>query len=198
MRIGVDCDGVLTDMSAYICKYGEIFFQRKPTNLAGYGTREIFGCSADEDIRFGLRYFFTYCKRWPPRSGAVDVLNRLRQKGHKLYEITARKFVTQKNPLGLYSRHMFRTWVKENGFQFEDIYFCEEEHAPEDKLSGCRKYAVDIMIDDKPDVALYLANQGIKVLLFDTLYNQGIDHQNIIRVRDWDDIEKKIIDMYQN
>ena len=193
MKIGVDCDGVLTDMSAYICKYGEMYFHRKPGNLAGYGTREIFGCSAKEDIRFGLRYFFTYCKKWPPRAGAAEVINRLHGEGHKLYEITARMFVTQKNPLGWYSRHMFRNWVKEYGFQFEDICFCAEERAPEDKLSGCRKYGVDLMIDDKPEVALYLADHGIRVLLFDTLYNQGTEHENITRVYNWEDIGKVIV-----
>lgn len=192
MKIGVDCDGVLTDMSAYIQDCGEKFFKRKPTNYAGYSVKDVFECSEKENILFGLRYFSIYCKKWPPRAGAVETLNRLCGEGHKLYEITARMFITQRNPLGWYSRHMFQNWVKEYGFQFEDIYFCAEERAPEDKLSGCRKYDVDLMIDDKPEVALHLANHGIKVLLFDTLYNQNIEHENMIRVRSWEDIEKVV------
>lgn len=192
MIIGVDCDGVLTDMSAYIWKYGEKYFHRKPGNLAGYNTREIFGCSAREDIRFGLRYFPVYCREWPPRPGAVETVNRLHAQGHRLYEITARMFATKKNPMGWYSRRMFRNWIREHGFLFDDAYFCSEEHSPEDKLAGCRKYKVDLMIDDKPEVALYLADNGIVVLLFDTLYNQGVEHENIIRVHDWEEIERVI------
>lgn len=45
MKIGVDCDGVLTDMSKYIFEYGEIWFKRKPDNPDGYSTAEIFGCT---------------------------------------------------------------------------------------------------------------------------------------------------------
>lgn len=198
MKIGVDCDGVLTNLSAYIFIRGEHYFGHKAIDTGAYNVSDIFQCSKKEEFRFLLRYFFPYCKNWLPRAGAVETLRKLHSDGHKLYEITARMFVTEKNLLGWYSRRVFLGWIKQHGFRFEDIYYCAEKHAPEDKLAGCRKYSVDLMIDDKPDVVLYLANQGIKVLLFDTLYNQGIDHQNIIRVRDWDDIEKKIIDMYQN
>lgn len=192
MRIGVDCDGVLTDMSAYISKYGERYFRRKPRDLTGYSTREIFGCSAREDILFGLRYFPLYCRKWPPRPGAVEVVNRLHAQGHELYEITARMFVTKKGPVGWYSRRMFRTWIKEHGFRFEETYFCAEERSPEDKLAGCRRYAVDLMIDDKPEVALYLADNGVSVLLFDAPYNQAVGHKRITRVHDWEEIGRMI------
>ena len=48
------------------------------------------------------------------------------------------------------------------------------------------------MIDDKPEVALHLAENGIKVLLFDTRYNQKIEHDNVVRVYNWIDIYEKI------
>lgn len=192
MRIGVDCDGVLTDMSAYIWQFGEKYFKRKPSNLAGYSTREIFGCSEKEDIRFGLKYFFTYCRTWPPRPGAAEAVNGLRSQGHQLYEITARMFVTRKNPLGWYSRRLLLNWIGRHGFQFDDIYLCAEEHTLRDKLAGCRKYGVELMIDDKPDVALHLASHGVKVLLFDTAYNREVRRDDIIRVHDWEEIRQVI------
>lgn len=192
MKIGVDCDGVLTDMSKYIFEYGEIWFKRKPDNPDGYSTAEIFGCTEKEELRFGLRYFFTYCKKWPPRTDAVRINNILIDNGHQLYEITARKFVTAKNPLGWYSKHLIKKWLKKYGFIFNEIYYCSESHSPTDKLDACRKLQVDVMIDDKPEVALHLAENGIKVLLFDTRYNQKIEHDNIVRVYNWIDIYEKI------
>lgn len=192
MIIGVDCDGVLTDMSEYIYEYGEKWFKRKPSNPDGYSTAEIFGCTDKEEFRFGLRYFFTYCKKWPPRTDAVRINNMLIDDRHQLYEITARKFVMMKNPLGWYSKHVFEKWLKKHGFVFNGIHYCSESHSPEDKLEGCRKFAVDLMIDDKPEVALHLADNGIKVLLFDTSYNQNVKHANIVRVYDWNDVYEKI------
>lgn len=196
MIIGVDCDGVLTDMSAYIYEYGEKYFKRKPCNLDGYSTAEIFDCSDKDEFRFGLRYFFTYCKKWSPRSGAVEIISKLNNDGHELYEITARKFVTMHNPLGWYSRFLYEQWLKKHCFSFKDIFYCSESNAPDDKLNGCRKHSVDLMIEDKPDVALHLADNGIKVLLFDTRYNQNVNHDNIVRVCDWNGVYEKIAEMH--
>lgn len=192
MNIGVDADGVLTDMSAYICEYGEKYFKRKPNNLDGYSTAEIFGCSDKDEFRFGLRYFFTYCKKWPPRENCSEIISKLNDDGHQLYEITARKFVTMKNPLGWYSRKLFENWLKRHKMSFKEIFYCSESNSPRDKLIGCRKYKIDYMIDDKPEVALHLADNGIKVLLFDTRYNKDVAHDNIIRVDNWEDVYKKI------
>lgn len=44
------------------------------------------------------------------------------------------------------------------------------------------------MIEDKGDTALYLAENGIRVLLFDAPYNQDISHKNIVRVFSWNEI----------
>ncbi|MCM1333551.1 MAG: hypothetical protein NC084_01820 [Bacteroides sp.] len=192
MIIGVDCDGVLTDMTAYICRYGEKWFKRKPVDPCGESVSEIFGVSEKEEFRFGLRYFFTYCRKWPPRENAAEVVEKLGQCGHIPYQITARKFVTSHDPLGAYSRYLYRQWLRKNGFHFRGIFFCSEKNALEDKLAGCRKLSVDVMIDDRSDIALHLAKNGIRVLLFNTPYNQGTEGENIIRVYDWNDVFEKI------
>lgn len=195
MVIGVDADGVLTDMSGFNYKYGEKFFGIAPVNPAGYTTAEIFGVSRIKEFCFGLKYMYEYCLRLPPRDNAVSVNQRLNSDGHLLYEITARKFSVMKNPLGMYSRRLFKRWINENGFYFKDIFYCSEKHTPTDKLNFCRQISADIMIDDKPDVALFLADSGFTVLLFDAPYNQNVSHRNIIRVFDWNDIYRLISEM---
>lgn len=67
MIIGVDCDGVLTDMSAFILKCGKKWFKRAPDNPNGYSVTGVFGCTEKEETKFGLRYFPQYCRSWPPR-----------------------------------------------------------------------------------------------------------------------------------
>lgn len=143
-----------------------------------------------EEFRFGLHYFFKYCREWPPRKNAVEVIAMLQQDGYQLYEITARNFTTLKNPLGWYSKYVFKSWLKRHKIHIDEIYFCSEHNSPEDKLKGCQFYDVDLMIDDKPEVALYLDKCGITVLLFDTPYNQDISGENIVRVSDWNEIYK--------
>jgi uncharacterized HAD superfamily protein len=188
MVIGTDADGVLTDMSGFNYKYGEKFFGHKPSDPAGYTTAEIFGESRTREFLFGLRYFYDYCHRLEPRENAAAVCEKLRSQGHSIYVITARKFSTMKNPLGSLSRKMFRKWTEKRGLLFGNIFFCSEKNTPFHKLDYCRQIAADVMIDDKPDIALYLAENGMKVLLFDAPYNKNVQHENITRVYSWDEI----------
>lgn len=193
MKIGVDCDGVLTDLSAYIFDRGTRYFGYREKDTSVYDVKDIFQCSSKEEFRFWLRYFFPYCRGCPPRDRATEIMGRLRGEGHQLYGITARMFVTRKDLLGWYSRSVLFRWLRKQGFRLQDIHLCDEAQAPIDKLAGCHRFAVDLMIEDKADVALYLAENGVRVLLFDTLYNQGLEHRNIIRVHDWTEIEKTVV-----
>lgn len=188
MVIATDADGVLTDMSGFNYIYGEKFFGHEPVDPAGYTTAEIFGESKAREFLFGLRHFYDYCCRLEPRENASAVCGKLCSQGNSLYVITARKFSTMKNPLGGLSRNMFRKWTEKNGFLFGDIFFCSEKNTPSRKLEYCRRISADIMIDDKPDIALYLAENGVKVLLFDAPYNKQVKHENITRVHSWDEI----------
>ncbi len=188
MVIGIDADGVLTDMSGFNYEYGEKFFGHKPVNTAGYTTAEIFGESKKREFLFGLRHFYDYCSRLSPRENAVEVCRNLTADGHKLYVITARKFSTMKNPLGSLSRSLFRSWTAKNELPLDSIMFCSEDNTPSQKLRYCRQISADIMIDDKPDIALFLAENGMTVLLFDAPYNQSTEHKNITRVKSWDEI----------
>lgn len=188
MVIATDADGVLTDMSGFNFVYGERFFGHAPTDPSGYTTAEIFGESKRREFLFGLRHFYDYCSRLSPRENAVEVCGRLCSGGNELYVITARKFSTQRTPLGALSRRLFQKWIVKNGFRFNDIFYCSEVGTPPQKLGFCRRISADIMIEDKGDTALYLAENGIRVLLFDAPYNQYISHENIVRVFSWDEI----------
>lgn len=190
--IGCDADGVLTDMLKFNIENGRKFFKREPINPSGYDLKEIFGCSKFEEILFGLIYFPKYCKKYKERENCKLIIEKYSRNGHKWYEITARKFATDNNILGKYSRNAFENWTKERNMNFQDYIYCSEKNSPLDKLIACNKLSVDVMIEDKPDVALFLAENGIKVLLFSTPYNENINHENITRVNNWQEIDYNI------
>ncbi len=192
MNIGIDCDGVLTDMSAYIFRYGEKWFGRKPTEPNALDITDIFNCTKLQETLFGLRYFLTYCKKWPPRKYASAAIKKLKTDGHRVFQITARKFTSRNGPVSRASRFIYKKWLKDHDFEFNGIFYCSESRGPADKMKGVRRFGVDVMIDDRPDVALYLAEKGVKVLLFDARYNKSISHRNITRVYDWIDVYRKI------
>lgn len=192
MVIGIDADGVLTDMAGFNFKYGEKFFGHGPVDPTGYKTRDIFGESKAREFFFGLRYFYEYCCRLAPRENAAEVCRSFDSAGHELYVITARKFSAMKSPLGSLSRKMFRSWILKNQLPIRDIMFCPEVNTPMQKLEYCRSISADIMIEDNSETAFYLAENGMKVLLFDAPYNRGTVHENITRVKSWGEISECI------
>ncbi len=193
--IGIDADGVLNNMSKFNIECGTKFFKREPIHPEAYSVKEMFGCSTFMEILYGLVYFPRYCKEYEARENADSVIQRLNQEGHALHEITARKFVTCRNILGTYSRGMFETWTRKYNMHFKSYEYCSEKFSPRDKWLACHKLSVDVMIEDKPEVALYLANHGVQVLLFDAPYNKDLKHENITRVSDWLEVYDKVNDL---
>ena len=58
MKIGVDVDGVLTDLESYQLKYGKKYFKNvTDINEDGYDICDIFHCSKEESEAFGLNTF---------------------------------------------------------------------------------------------------------------------------------------------
>lgn len=192
MIIGVDADGVLTDMQEFNYTYGKQYFKKDIVNPQGYSAREIFEVGKFAELFYGIQYFPKYCKEWPPRKDALEVINRLSEEGHLLHEITARKFVTNKTIVGKYSKRWFKEWCQKYNFKFDSIVFCSEKNGMKDKYSACIKLKVDLMIDDRPEIVLFLAEHGIRVLMMDAPYNRQVQHKNIIRVFGWKEVYEKV------
>ena len=190
MIIGVDADGVLTDMQEFNYQYGKEFFKKKIVNPEGYSVKEIFSVGKLAEMVYGLRYFPKYCKEYPPRPNSALVLNRLKSEGHSIHEITARKFVINQNIIGRYSRKWFVEWCAKNGFEFSSITFCSEKYGPSEKYDACKRLGIEIMIDDRPEIVCYLAEREIPVLMMDAPYNKDVYHKNIRRVKNWNEVYK--------
>ena len=194
MNIGIDVDGVLLDTEEFTLKYGRKFFKKEPVDPSGYTVEEIFDVSGLPVTLFGMRWFFPYyCRNYPPYPGAEDVYKELRHRGDDIYQITARKFAISKSPVGKMSLRLLRKWLKKNGFHYNQLIICDESIVAEEKLRYCKKYNIDIMIDDHPETAALLAENGITVLLYDAVYNRHTEHSNIVRVQNWEEIGNYII-----
>lgn len=192
--VGIDADGVLVNMSEFNIREGKKYFKKEPVNLNAYHTRDIFGVSKKEEFIYGLKGALNkYCKKEPPMPNCKEVIKKLNEEGIVLHEITARKFTTFDNIIGKYYRKLFEKWLHKHELKFKTIEYCSETDSPRDKLLGCRKLNVDVMIEDKPDVAEYLANNDVKILLMDAPYNKDLMHPNITRVYNWEEIYDNII-----
>lgn len=187
--IGVDCDGTQNDLHYDNINIGKKYF-KEVKNYSAYELKDIYGQKYTPNFMVkGLMYMEDYAKNTEPREGLVEVLNTLNDEGARFHEITARKFVTHPVFGHHYRKHIY-DWNKKMGIDvFKTYAFCDEKETLSEKLKHCLKLKVDVMIDDKADVCYHLAENGIKVLMVDAIYNREVFHKNIIRVKSWKEIE---------
>lgn len=186
--VGCDADGILTDLSNHNIREGKKVFKREPVSPEKYSLEEQFDVRDIPKLILyskAFKIYINYCKNEEPRQFASEVINELTNEGLNFHSITARKFATSNNKLGKLAKKWFKEWLKKYNIHFSSFQFCSEERSPEDKLLACKKLNVDVMIEDKPDVASYLAKNGIKVIMIDAPYNLDTIHKNISHASDW-------------
>ena len=191
MRIGVDVDGVLTDIERYLWDYGAKYSYecKLETSIdhTEYNTLDMFGWGKEIDTNFWKKIFEHYCTKGLVRPFAAEVLEKLKQEGHEIYIVTARcpeEDATEKNIKK--SNNMLKKWLKRNKIKYDKLIFtgC-------DKLGHCIDNKIDIMIEDCPGNLKQLSKQ-IPMICFHSNYNAKVRGKNIIRCHTWYEVYNRI------
>ena len=186
MRIGIDIDGVLTDVEKYQIDYGsKYFYQNYGKNILdvnAYDFDSMFGVRKAQDNECWNSLLWDYVTKEPARKFAGEVTQKLHLDGNQIYIITARDYTSQDNLLGEKMRKSVKIWLKENNIYYDELIF-----VPDDKLDICIKNNIEILIEDKKENVNEVSKQ-IPVICFDARYNKDCNEQNIYRVYSWYDI----------
>lgn len=181
MRIGIDVDETLCYSVDYFI---EDFNKEHKTNYTREDakTYDFINIKEFEPNYMKLKFFEHFEKKietYEIIENTKEILEKLK-KEHNLLILTARS-----------ERFSQRTinWLKKNyGLDmFHDILFT---YTDEKQCKGnvCLRHNIDILIDDAPHHSINAAKCGVKVLLMDRPWNKDIDHENIVRVSDWEEI----------
>lgn len=150
MNLGLDIDGVLTNIEEYQFRFGIPFFKeyfnKGVVNEAGIGIKEVFDATEEEYKKFWSKYLFKYARKCPPREDAAKYTQWAYENGHRIYIITARVFATEDSFLGKLMRFTVKRWLKKHKIRYDDIVFCVE-----DKTEAIKKYDIKYMVEDNPD-----------------------------------------------
>lgn len=185
MRIGIDIDGVLTDIEQWQLDYGGKFFSKfnkSVVNKDEYEISEIFGVDDDLDSKFWNEYLYEYVTKEPSRKYASEVIKKLKEDGNEIYIVTARYLTDRNTKEGQQMREIVVEWLDEQEIYYDKIVF-----SPEDKLEDCKKNNIDIMIEDKVENINSLSTV-IPVICFHAGYNKECIGKNIYRAYNWYDI----------
>lgn len=185
MRIGIDIDGCLTDVSKFIADFGtkycyenNIQFNIKEDE---YDEAKALGISYNDTKKFWNKYLEYYATRYPAREFAAEVIKKLKE-NNEIYIITARN--EEGLPQETYGKMQIfvKEWLNNQNIQYDKLIFTSGS-----KLPYCIENNVDIMIEDW-DKNIFDIAKKIPVLCFDNPYNKNVEGERISRVYSWYDV----------
>ena len=189
MRIGIDLDGVITDIARFVADYGTKFCYENniefKLNAGEYDEAKALGISYEDAEKFWNEYLLYYAMKYNAREFAREVIAKLKET-NEIYIITAR------NEDGLppesygHMQEMVVNWLKHQNIAYDKIIFTKGS-----KLPYCLENNIDVMIEDSPRNILDISSK-VPVLCFDNPYNENINGENITRVYSWYNILKKL------
>ena len=190
MRIGIDIDGVLQNISEFILDYGSkycydngIKFEIHPNE---YDESKSLGISNDEAEKFWNKYLVEYVTNYKPRKFAREVIDILKEK-NEIYIITSRnEYGLPKEEYG-HMQELTKSWFEKNKIYYDKLIF-----SPENKVNICLNNNIDIMIEDWDKNIKELSDAGINVVCFDNPYNKNNVNENIPRIFSWYDLLNKL------
>lgn len=194
MRIGIDIDGVLTNVGQfsidYLSKYcveNDIMFD---IGDSYYKIAKTFNINSADERKFWDKYLDFYAKYEKARPFASEVIKKLKDDGHKIYIITARWLTNREDNIGNKMRETVKNWLVENEIIYDELIFTKADN--ENKFQEVIDNDIDIMIEDSPTNINELANLT-HVFCYNADYNKNCNGENITRCYSWYDIYKKIV-----
>lgn len=170
MRIGIDIDGVLTNIEQWQLNYGGKFFSKLNKSVVdkdGYEVSTIFGVDDDLDSKFWDEYLYEYVTKEPSRKFASEVIRNLKEDGNEIFIVTARYLTNNNDEKGQQMREIVVKWLNEQNIYYDNIIF-----SPEDKLETLLNNKIDLMIEDK-DEKINKISRKVPVICFNAGYNKN-------------------------
>lgn len=167
--VGLDIDGVLTNIGKFQLEEGKKYFRKEPVNKDGFTIQEMFGCSKEEEHNFWKKNLLKYVTTEKARDGASNFTKRVHNDGDTIKIITSRVYTTEDTKMGKLMRFIVEQWLKANKIEYDEIVYCDEDKKEAIKLNN-----VDVMFEDNVDNIRELSKLT-NVVVVDNLYNRGIN-----------------------
>ena len=147
-----------------------------------YNIIEKYGISEEEARTFWVNYYVLILETVKPRKSAVEVINTLKEKGHKVFLITARlddgivdvKAITKK-------------WLEVNRINYDKLIINSHN-----KLETAKQENINLFIDDSIRNCEMVSSGDIKTYMFSTENNSYYENEKIEKVISWDEFYEKI------
>jgi uncharacterized HAD superfamily protein len=193
VKIGVDIDGVLTDVEGfgmdYLCKYCVENNLEYTIDEGCYYYPKAFGISQEHNDEFWKKHIEFYSINERARTFSAEVLKKLREDGHEIYIVTARWDANRDDEIGENMRRLVIEWLLKNDIVYDKLIFSKATY--ERKHQEVIDEKIDLMIEDNPNNINELS-ELVPVICYDANYNKSCTGERITRCYSWYDIYSKI------
>lgn len=183
MKIGIDIDDTITDTSLHFIKFVAEYFKLDKNYLK---ENNIFYINLPEELKDKRQEFekFIYKKelyKIPIKNFAIQAINLLKERGHKIIIITARD-----NKNFDYPYEQTIKQLRFHGIKYDKI-ICGTN-----KGKICEEEKIDIMLDDSITNLTNIKKIVKYVFLFTSPYNKNLNVQ-FERVDSWKKFYKEVL-----
>lgn len=194
MRIGIDIDGVLTDMEQFIIDYLSKYCVENNLNFnigtSNYQVSKTFNITSEQEENFWNEYIENYAINERARPFASEVIKKLKDNGNEIYIITARCLTNRDDDIiGNKMREITQNWLIKNEIVYDKLIFSKAEN--ERKSQEIIDNEIDLMIEDNPRNIKELSNI-VPIICYNAEYNRECIGEKITRCYSWYDIYRTI------
>ena len=184
MNIGIDIDGVLTDLEKAIIDFGtKMSVEEKwpiKIDVSKYWEVEALEWTQEQADKFWNKYLVEYVVESKPRMFSEEIIEMLKKEENNIYIITARNEYGMPPEYYGKMQELTREWLKNQDIKYDKLIFARDS----EKLHQCIENNVEIMIEDSPNNIEDISKK-IKVIKFDCQYNKQVNGENIITAYSW-------------
>lgn len=184
MNIGIDIDGVLTDLEKAIIDFGtKMSVEEKwpiKIDVSKYWEVEALEWTQEQADKFWNKYLVEYVVESKPRMFSEEIIEMLKKEENNIYIITARNEYGMPTEYYGKMQELTREWLKNQDIKYDKLIFARDS----EKLHQCIENNVEIMIEDSPNNIEDISKK-IKVIKFDCQYNKQVNGENIITAYSW-------------
>lgn len=193
MRIGIDIDGVITNVGQFVIDYISKYCVENNIeyNIGSscYDYCKTFNISKEIEMDFWNEYLESYAINEKARPFASEIIKKLKEDGHEIYIITARWLTNIDDDKGEKMRDIVRKWLFENDILYDELIFSKGDK--ERKFQEITENKIDLMIEDAPNNVKEISDI-VPVICYNAEYNKDCVGDKIYRCYSWYDIYKRI------
>lgn len=152
MNIAFDADGVIFPIEDFQIEEGQKFFKNRTIyDINGYGIKEVFNVSSEEEIKFWTKNTFKYNRNVISTKEIAELIKKLRINGNRVYILTGRAKANENGIIGHIMRGELERALKRNNIEVDGIIYVSTSKSDIEKYNAIKKYNIHIMVEDKKE-----------------------------------------------